>query len=76
MLAWLSSHLSTGKASGRKEIVLFIHLTTSSELRTLKLVGKIPDTQRNNTLIVHLCPLVDKVLLAKIFLQLLWHRQM
>lgn len=53
----------------------FIWPTTSFEVRILKLVGKIPGVQSGNKLLVHLCPLADKVLLAKISMQPLGHRK-
>lgn len=48
----------------------FICPTASFGLRILKLVRRIPDVQSKNKLTVHLCPFADKVLLAKIFIQL------
>lgn len=53
----------------------FIWPTTSFEVRILKLVGKIPGVHSGNKLLVHLCPLADKVLLAKISMQPLGHRK-
>ena len=53
----------------------FICPTTSFGLRILKLGGKIPDIQSKNKLTVHVCPLADKVLLAKTLMQPSWHRR-